>query len=67
MLVILVDRKKAVPEGLLKTAALLHDAALLVRPILSNVKVAQWPAQHFLAACAPEYASVRVSFKCKAL
>ena len=30
---ILLDRKKAVPEGLPKAAALLHDAALLVRHI----------------------------------
>ena len=32
VLAILVDRKKAVPEALLKAAAVLHDAALLVRP-----------------------------------
>ena len=31
-LAILVDKKKAVPEALLKAAALLHDSALLVRP-----------------------------------
>ena len=30
-LAILLDRKKAVPEALLKAAALLHDSALLVR------------------------------------
>ncbi len=33
VLAILVERKKAVPEGLLKAAAILHDAALLVRPL----------------------------------
>ena len=33
-LAIVVDKKKSVPDALLQTAALLHDFALLVSPIL---------------------------------
>ncbi len=43
-LAILADNRKAVPDALLQIAALLHDTALLVSPLLSRFEIGScWP------------------------